>query len=281
LDVTPGLGRHWLSPPDEKRFVADRLDPQTVSNDLWLCDVTGSNSQRLTSDLANDLSPIWEPSGRRIVWSSTRDGVQSLYQMAASGDGKETLLLNTGHPILPTDWSQDGRFIIYYEIHPKTKSDIWVLPINGSGQEEPRSVVQTNNRETAGTLSPDGHWLAYASDELSGRYEIWVQRFPEGGGKRQVSNGESGGPRWSRNGRELFYYAADGKLMAAPVRIGESLEMDAPVPLFEFRTGTGIANFTPYAVTNDGQRFLINEIAETEPNAPLMVVINWAAEAPK
>jgi hypothetical protein len=139
-------------------------------------------------------------------------------------------------------------------------------------------VVQTDARETAGTLSPDGHWLAYASDELSGRYDIWVQRFPEGGGKRQVSNGGGCCPRWSRNGGELFYYAADGMLMAAPVRNGESLDMDAPVPLFEFRAGAGLANFTPYAVTHDGQRFLIIEIVDTEPNAPLRVVVNWAMD---
>jgi Tol biopolymer transport system component len=280
LDVVTGLGRHWLS-PDEKRFIADRLDPQTVSNDLWMCDVTGSNSLRFTSDPANDLSPVWEPSGRRIVWSSTRDGVQRLYQMAASGDGKEILLLKSDHPILPTDWSRDGRFIIYYQLNPKTKSDIWVLPITESSQEEPRSVVQTDARETAGTLSPDGHWLAYASDELSGRYDIWVQRFPEGGGKRQVSNGGGCCPRWPRKGGELFYYAADGNLMVAPVRIGESLEMDAPAPLFEFRAGTGLANFTPYAVTHDGQRFLIIEIVDTEPNAPLRVVTNWTAGVKK
>jgi dipeptidyl aminopeptidase/acylaminoacyl peptidase len=280
LDVPTGLGRHWLS-PNEKLFIADRLDPQTVSNDLWLCDVTGSNSQRFTSDPANDLSPVWEPSGERIVWSSTRDGVQSLYQMAANRAGRETLLLKSDHPILPTDWSRDGRFIIYYQINPKTKSDIWVLPINGRSQEEPRPVVQTDARETAGTLSPDGHWLAYASDELSGQYDIWVQRFPEGGGKRQVSNGGGCSPRWARNGGELFYYAADGMLMAAPVRNGESLVMDAPVPLFEFRAGTGLANFTPYAVTHDGRRFLIIEIVDTEPNAPLMVVFNWTAGVKK
>jgi dipeptidyl aminopeptidase/acylaminoacyl peptidase len=142
-------------------------------------------------------------------------------------------------------------------------------------------VVQTNARETAGTLSPDGHWLAYASDELSGRYDIWVQRFPEGGSKRQVSNGGGSGPRWRQDGSELFYYAADGKLMAAQAPRGESFEMDAPVSLFEFRAGTGLANFTQYAVTRDGQRFLISEVVETEPNAPLTVAPNWTVGVKK
>ena len=126
-------------------------------------------------------------------------------------------------------------------------------------------------------LSPDGRWLAYASD-VSGRYEVYVQSFPEGVGKRQVSNDGGNHPRWRRDGRELFYYAGDGKLMAAPVRSGESFEMDAAVSLFDLRAGTLRAPFRPYAVTADGQRFLINEVVETEPNAPLTVVVNWAAD---
>jgi len=105
-----------------------------------------------------------------------------------------------------------------------------------------------------------------------------VQSFP-GGGKWQVSNGGGNSPRWRRDGRELFYYAGDGKLMAAQVRVGESFEVGATISLFEFRAGTVLTIYTPYAVTADGQRFLINEVVETEPNAPLTVVVNWTAEA--
>jgi len=123
-------------------------------------------------------------------------------------------------------------------------------------------------------------WLVYASDE-SGQYEVYAQSFPGGGGKRQVSTSGGGGPRWRRDGRELFYYAGDGKLMAVPVRSGENFEVGAPISLFEFRAGTLEALFAPYAVTGDGQRFLINAVVETEPNEPLTVVVNWAAGAPK
>jgi hypothetical protein len=104
---------------------------------------------------------------------------------------------------------------------------------------------------------------AYASDE-SGRYEVYVQSFPGGGGKRQVSTGGGNNPRWRRDGRELFYHAGDGKLMAVPVRSGESLEAGAAVPLFEFRSAT-VGGNAAYAVTGDGQRFLINAVVETEP----------------
>src|SRR5262249_24567931 len=192
--------------------------------------------------------------------------------------GEETLLVKPDYPKNPTDWSRDGRFIIYTETDPKTKDDVWVLPMGGSGEAKPYPVVHTEAHEKDGTLSPDGRWLAYASD-ASGRDEVYVQSFPVGGGKRQVSTDGGDHPRWRSDGRELFYYAGDGKLMAAPVRSGESFETGAAVSLFEFRAGTRTIA-APYAVTRDGQRFLINAAVE-EPNAPLTVVVNWAAGAPK
>src|SRR5262245_716825 len=115
----------------------------------------------------------------------------------------------------------------------------------------------------AATLSPDGRWLAYASDVM-GRYEVYVQSFPGGVGKRQVSNGGGNSPRWRRDGQELFYYARDGKLMATKVRGGESFEVGATKSLFEFRAGTVLTIYTPYDVTADGQRFLINAVVDTE-----------------
>ena len=281
LDVVAGIFSHWLS-PDEKRFIADRYDPRTtITADLWLYDVSGGNEQRFTLDLANDLNPVWSPDGRYIVWASSRDGgIINLYQKAASFAGKDTQLLKSDYPQSPTDWSRDGRFIIYNQGDPKTKSDVWAMPAPGSGEPKPFPLIQTDASEGFGTLSPDGRWLAYVSD-VSGRFEVWVQSFSDGSGKRQVSNGGGSGPRWRQDGRELFYYSGDGKLMAAQVKSGESFEVGATVPLFEFRAGTLQGPLTPYAVTADGMRFLINEVVVTEPNAPLTVVVNWAAEIKK
>src|SRR5262249_6998124 len=147
---------------------------------------------------------------------------------------------------IPTDWSGDGRYIIYQQLDPKTNFDVWVLPMTGSGEAKPFPVVRTEASEGVGTLSPDGRWLAYVSDE-SGRNEVYVQSFPRGGGKRLVSTGGGSSPRWRRDGRELFYYAGDGKLMAAPVRSGESFEIGSVVSLFDFRAGTP-QGVPPYAV---------------------------------
>ena len=273
LEVTPGIFQLSLS-PDEKRFVADRIDQKTGTYDLWLYDVSGANAARFTFDPQHDISPVWSPDGNRIVWASAHDGIESLYQKAASMAGEATLLLKSDHTKLPTDWSRDGRFIIYAEIDPKTKSDVWALPVTGNGESSPFQVVRSDANEGEGTISPDGQWLAYASD-ASGRYEVYVQRFPGGSDKRQVSTAGGDNPRWRRDGKELFYYAANGKLMAAPVKSGESFEISAAVPLFEFRSGT-VPGFVPYAVTGDGQRFLIDSM-EAEPNAPLTVVVNWTA----
>jgi eukaryotic-like serine/threonine-protein kinase len=282
LDVPAGSFSHSLS-HDEKRFIADRSDPQISTYNLWLYDASGGNGHLFTLDPATDLYPVWSPDGGSIVWCSTRDGgVANLYQKAASFAGVDTLLLKSDHPIFPTDWSRNGQYIFYQQLDPKTKSDVWVLPMTGSGKDKPLSVVRTIANETSGTLSPDGRWLAYASDE-SGQFEIYVQSFPDGVGKQKVSNGGGSGPRWRQKGQELFYYSADGNLMAAQVKCGVVFEAGTPAPLFPFRAGTVRSTSvpTPYAVTDNGQRFLINAVVETEPNAPLTVVTNWTAEMKK
>jgi len=262
--------RPWLA-PDEKRFVAERADANGTL-DLWLADVPGANATRFTFDPGNHIYPVWSPDGKRIVWLSTREDPFRLYQKAASGAGREELLFNING--VPTDWSRDGRFILYTQYNPKTKQDIWVLSLGGA--QQPFPFLQTEAYEAGAQLSPDGRWLAYASDE-SGKFEVYVQRFPDKSGKRQVSTGGGLGPHWRRDGKELFYYMADGKLMTVPVGSGESFEPGAVVALFEFRSGSNSSFTAPYTVTGDGQRFLVNAIVDAEPRAPLTVVVNWAA----
>ncbi|HSB10875.1 MAG TPA: hypothetical protein VLM38_15420, partial [Blastocatellia bacterium] len=122
--------------------------------------------------------------------------------------------------------SRDGRFILYI---PPGKQEVWVLPIDGTQPSFP--LLQTEAYEGGAQLSPDGQWVAYVSDE-STKFEVYVQRFPTGGGKRQISTGGGVGPHWRRDGKELFYYSTDGKLMALPVKSGENFEVGAAEPLF-------------------------------------------------
>ncbi|HJZ81546.1 MAG TPA: hypothetical protein VKD91_14415 [Pyrinomonadaceae bacterium] len=260
--------------PDGQHFVVSRLDLQTGDNDIWLSDVTGKNAVRFTFDSAIDNYPIWSPDGSRIVWCSNRDGIYQLYQKAASGAGQDALLLKSDYYKFPNSWSPDGRYIIYREINPRTNFDVWVLPVGSqAGNQKAFPFLDTEANEAAAVLSPDGQWMAYCSDE-SGRYEVYVQSFPGHGGKRQISTGGALGPRWA--GKELFYHALDGKLMAVEVKPGKNFEASAPVPLFEFRPGGNL--ITPfYDVTRDGQRFLMSTIVETQPAAPLTVMLNWTA----
>ncbi|HYM98606.1 MAG TPA: hypothetical protein VET25_02600, partial [Aestuariivirgaceae bacterium] len=275
LDGLDNVGKLRLS-PDDKRFLVERLDLQTGNNDLWLSDLTGGNATRFTFDPANDSFPVWSPDGNRVVWSSNREGAYHLYEKATNGAGQDALLLKSDYLKFPMDWSRDGRFIIYRDINPKTKLDLWVLPVGPqAGELKPFPFLQTEANETTAVLSPDGQWLAYSSDE-AGQYEIYVQSFPVGGGKRQVSRGGGIGPHWRGDGKELFYHASDGKLMAATVKGGASFEAGHPVALFDFRPG-GNVRAAYYSVTADGQKFLLSTIVETEATAPLTVVINWTA----
>ena len=266
--------------PDDKRFMVTRLDFQKGNSDLWMSDVASGNATPFTFDPASDQNPIWSPDGSRIAWCSNREGLYHLYEKAASGSGQDAPLLKSEYFKFPTDWSRDGRYIIYRQIDPKTKNDLWVLPVGpGNGDQKPFPFLQTDANESAAVLSPDGRWMAYTADE-SGRYEVYIQSFPKGGSKRQISTGGGIGPHWRGDGKELFYHASDGKLMAVAVNAGASFEAGAPVALFGFRAAGNL--ITPYyAVTGDGQRFLLSTIVETESAAPLTVVVNWTADLKK
>ena len=264
--------------PDGRRFVVDRAERESGNGDLWVSDAAG-NAARLTFDPANDTFPIWSPDGRTIVWASNRDGTYQLYEKSASGSGQDTVLLRSDLFKFPTDWSRDGRVILYRQIDPKTRYDVWVLPLGPQGPGKPYPFLQSEANEAAAVLSPDGRWVAYSSDE-SDRYEVYVQSFPSGGGKRQVSVAGGNGPQWRSDGSELFYQAPDGELMAAAVERGTSFAAGPPRPLFGFRPSGPL--ITPYfSVAPDGQHFLVSTIVDTAPGAPLSVVLNWTAAIDK
>jgi serine/threonine protein kinase len=263
--------------PDGKSVVVERLDPQTRKDDLWLIDSSRGIFSRFTFDTSGDFSPLYSPDGSRIVFASNRAGSEDLYQKASSGTGKEEVIFKSSQAIYPTDWSRDGRFIVYSSPGPKGDLDMWVLPLFGDGK--PLPYLQREFDETSGQFSPDGRWMAYVSNE-TGRNEVYVQSLPTTGGKRQVSSDGGSQPRWRGDGKELFYLAADRKLMAVAVRGGTSLETAVPRALFETRLDTssfhGVKN--NYVVTADAQRFLINTPAGEASSAPITVVVNWIAD---
>ena len=202
---------------------------------------------------------------------------------ASSGAGNAELLLKPIHQVAPKDWSRDGRFLLYVDYDPKTKQDLWVLPVSDGapGGRTPAVFLRTESNENQGQFSPDGRFVAYTSDE-SGKFEVYVSTFPtSGGGKWTISNGGGTQPRWRRDGKELLYFTGDGKLMSVDVTPGAAFKAGAQKVLFQAPIyGTANSTQTRWDVTPDGQRFLINTVSG-DASVPLTVVLNWQAALKK
>jgi len=258
---------------DGKRAAVNRADQQLGTNDIWLFDLLRGVPLRFTTDPAGDSNPLWSPDGSRIVFTSNREGVGNLYQKITSGGGNEELLLKSSDEKWPDDWTADGQFIVYQTFNPKTKWDLWLLPM--SGDRQPTKFLETQFNEQQAHFSPDAKWIVYTSDE-SGTPEIYARTFPATDAKWRVSTGGGCQPAWRRDGRELFYIASDRKLMAVDVKLGTTFEASVPKTLFETRV-LSLTDFgNHYAVAADGQHFLINSTNETNAS-PISVVVNWTA----
>ena len=260
--------------PDKAKAAISRFDS---SRDIWIHDLVRDVASRFTFDPAGDLSHTWSPDGRRLAFSSSRDGAYNLYLKPTSGAGEAELLLRNNNNKGPRDWSRDGRLILFTEQSPETGWDLWVLPLEGD--KKPVPYLQTEFAEVMGQFSPDGRWVAYASNE-SGRSEIYVQPYPADGGKWQVSTDGGIQPRWREDGKELFYLTGDDRVMMAEIEAGETFRAGVPHMLFRAPGVNPLLpeNFFHYDVSRDGQRFLIDVAAEESEQSPVTIVLNWQAE---
>jgi Tol biopolymer transport system component len=258
--------------PDGRQASVSIPDEAGKGMDIWVYDVARGLRTRFTFDRANEFASIWSPDGSRVVFDSDRKGHLDLYQKTSSGAGAEEMLVGDGLDKLPESWSPDGRFILYSTFGAPTGNDLFVLPL--FGDRRPFPFLQTQFNEFDGRFSPDGKWVVYSSNE-SGKYEVYVAPFPGPGGKWQVSTAGGQGPSWRRDGNEIFYLAPDNKMMTAAVNgKGASFDVGAVKPLFQMST-TGMNH--RYAVSADGQRFLINSALEQATSGPITVVLNWTA----
>jgi Tol biopolymer transport system component/tRNA A-37 threonylcarbamoyl transferase component Bud32 len=261
--------------PDDKRLAFFQVDPDTGNADIWLMDLASGTPSRLTFDAAVDFTPAWSPDGERIVFASLREGAPNLFQKMANGSGQEDSLYRSPLAKLPSDWSTDGRFILCGTVDPRTRYDLWVFSV---GDHKWESFLQTPNNESRAQFSPNGRWIVYESDE-SGRKEIYVQSFPASGAKWQISVSGGSQPRWRRDGKELFFLGGDRKVTAVDVNTeAPNFAHGALTPLFATRISKGEDRpGDQYVVTSDGQRFLVNTVAEEGAYSPISVVLNWTA----
>jgi Tol biopolymer transport system component len=258
--------------PDGVRVATVRTD--AGNRDIWLTAFSRGGDTRLTFGPAVNLDPVWSPDGKRIAFASNHGGGFGLYQHASDGAGQDELLFQSEHNKSVTDWSRDGRFLLYDDADPKTKFDLWVLPMEvQQGERKPIPFLRTEFNEREAKFSPDGHWIAYRSDE-SGINEIYVRPFPApegGGGKSIVSQAGGMDAHWRGDGKELFYLAPDGNVMAVPVSTsGSAFQPGAPAVLFK-----GPANPFGWDVTADGKRFLFAVPVGESAQAPFTVILNW------
>ncbi|BCS32377.1 hypothetical protein TBR22_A15870 [Luteitalea sp. TBR-22] len=258
--------------PDGLRVLGTQVDSASGPGDLWLFDLSRNTPTRFTLNQSPDSNPIWAPDGKRVAFASTRDRAHGIYVMSAGGAGEEELALKSASRIVPTDWSADGRYIVYSKGSDNANSDVWIVPV--SGERQPVPVLQTPSSESQARLSPDGRWIAYTSNE-SGEAQVYVQSFPTSGNKWQVSNKGGHWPEWRRDGKELFYHSrAEKGIMAVPVAPQASPDrFEVGLPQ---RVVPAVV-FSGFSVAPDGQHFIVDGFLNDESASILTVVVNWAA----
>jgi Tol biopolymer transport system component len=263
--------------PDGRRATASIVDLRTGQTDIWMVDLATGTRRRFTTGAGSKEWCTWSPDGGRVAHSISNPRGTGYDIVSKPTGGSEPEITLASDPVefqAPLGFSPDGNFFLYSK-RKNERDDLWMLPL--TGDRKPRPFLATPALEPIARFSPNGRYVAYQSDE-TGRFEIYVAAFPGPGSRWQIS--QSGGvePRWSRDGKELFYFAPDNRLMAARVETdGTSFEVGVIQPLFQARS----MGFTyRYDVANDGKRFLV-VAGMPQDLSPIMILTNWTAELPK
>jgi len=257
----PNVLRSPMFSPDQKQLVAMDGGPR-----MWTVDLERNAATRLEGE---GTYPLWSPDGNRIAFESHNHVI--LYLRNIAGSAQDEVLVNDSERKILNDWTPFGNYLLYTALSPATKMDLFLLPM--SGDKKPVPLLRTPFNESQGRISPNGQWISYVSDE-SGIPEVYVQRFPSLGDKRIVSIGGGVEPMWRRDGKELFYLSPDYSVVSVSFAPGASPVIGRPKPLFRAPVNTSTSR-NHYAVTPDGQRFLINVEDQSSYLSPITVMVNW------
>jgi serine/threonine protein kinase len=263
--------------PDGSRVAVDISDEKANNVDIWIESTTGAANSRFTFDPAEEVVAVWSRDGRILPYRGSVIGGASLFLKNATGLERERLRLTVpqAEDIFPNSWSVDGQQLLCTH---QTASGYFLelVPVAGG---EPTRFLTSKGNETNGQISPDGKWVAYASDE-SGNWEIYVTSFPGAAGKWQVSRGGGTEPRWRGDGKEIFYIGSSGMLTAVPVSIDAGFATTTPTPLFQIQSRAQISStdIFSYDVAKDGKRFLVNRYVKPEHIPPLTILLNAPTE---
>src|SRR5579859_361469 len=266
--------------PDTTKVAVAIYDLTWWTPDVWILDLARGTRTRFTFGPGAQASPVWQPDGQAIIYSSNTAGYSHVYRKNLNGKDPEALLETNGVREVPRSICRDGRYLAYTrgENTIKAKREVWILPL--FGDRKPFAFVQSQFDVADAAFSPDCKWVAFTSSD-PGQPEVYVISFPDGARKYQVSTGGGESPRWRADGKELFFLASqNANLMAANVEPnGLGLTLGTPHPLFQM-LGIGY-RLGLYDARPDGQRFLINGDTQTISNVPLTLVSNWTSELRK
>ncbi|GAC1515266.1 MAG: hypothetical protein NVS1B11_31920 [Terriglobales bacterium] len=272
----PGLYNNVSLSPDGRRVASDQPDLDGRRIDIWLHGPSPSATTRLTFDPGLDQSPIWSGDSKQILFNSNRKLNFQIFLRNVDGSGSDQQLIDPGPGVLVNawDWSHDAKYVLFGK-----GNELWSV---SWPERVAKPLLQAKWTIRNAQFSPDRRWIAYASNE-TGNMEIYVSSFPDVNGKWQVSSAGGQEPRWRRDGKELFYVSAEGKMMAVAVKTGTRFEAGSAVPLFSThrRQPVSAQDVFSYDVSGDGQRFLIITKANEANFAPPSVFLNWASEIEK
>ena len=277
---TPAIVANPTLSPDGTRVAVDISDEKANNVDIWIESATGAGNARFTFEPSEETVGVWSRDGNTVAYRDAASEGPTLF--LKSSTGLQNAIKRFAVPasgmddIIPNSWSLDNQQILI--THQVTSGEyLELVPLAGG---QPSRFLTSKGSEANGQISPDGKWVTYASDE-SGAWEIYVSSFPGAAGKWQVSRGGGTEPRWLGSGKEIFYIAPSGMLMAVPVNAAATFATGTPAPLFQIHGRAPISStdvFT-YDVAKDGKRFLVDRYVKPEHVAPLTVLLNVPAES--